>query len=287
MTNEELVKQIKVGKNTTHNMEALYCQNERYIHKIARKYQGLAELDDLMQEGYFGLYEAVQHYDSDREVSFMSYAYFWIKQAMKRYINKYCNPIFLPEHILNKIHQYKKLLSAYQMHYGVLPGDGEVCYYLGLSSKQLDNIKAAMQNISVKSLDAPMSEDEELCLGDTVSADEDMEMNVLDKVQTEQLKDTLWSMVDDLTGSYPSVIRSRYQDGLTLKDVGSRLGITASSVRDHERKALKELRRSRNRLSPYLCDYIDTHAYKGNGYKTFSRTWTSSTEYAALGLMES
>ena len=66
------------------------------------------------------------------------------------------------------------------------------------------------------------------------------------------------------------------------------MGMAAESIQSIEGKVLRELRKPKNRakLSPFICDYIDTHAYHGIGVKSFQRTWTSSTEYTAIGLMD-
>lgn len=61
MTNEELVEQVQAGIDTAHNMEQLYLQNRNFIYQVAKKYSSKAEMDDLLQEGYLGLYEAVMN----------------------------------------------------------------------------------------------------------------------------------------------------------------------------------------------------------------------------------
>ena len=59
MTNEQLVALIRAGDNEAENMLVLWQQNKGFIYKIAMKYQGYAEIEDLLQEGYLGLCEAV------------------------------------------------------------------------------------------------------------------------------------------------------------------------------------------------------------------------------------
>lgn len=71
MENEQLVARIQAGEDVAENMLKLYDQNKGFIAKVAKKYQGLAELDDLLQEGYIGLSEAVDHFDAGRGVSFI------------------------------------------------------------------------------------------------------------------------------------------------------------------------------------------------------------------------
>jgi len=76
MTNEQLVTLVKAGENVADNMLQLWKQNEAFISQMAIKYRGHAELEDLKQEGYIGLCNAVDHYDLSKGVSFINYAAF-------------------------------------------------------------------------------------------------------------------------------------------------------------------------------------------------------------------
>ena len=78
-TNEQLVTLIRAGEDPAGNMLKLWEQNKGFIAKMARKYSGYAEMDDLMQEGYLALNEAVEHY-ADKGAAFLTYAAFWIRQ---------------------------------------------------------------------------------------------------------------------------------------------------------------------------------------------------------------
>ena len=98
MDNEQLVARIRAGVDTADNMLALYEQNHGFIHKMALKYSGYAEIEDLKQEAYIGLCAAVEHYDEDKGVAFISYAGFWIKQTMQRYIDNCGGVVRLPVH---------------------------------------------------------------------------------------------------------------------------------------------------------------------------------------------
>ena len=113
MTNEQLVARIQAHENEAENMLQLYNQNRGIIYKIAMKYQGYAEIEDLMQEGYIGLCYAVQHYNAEQYNSFIHYAAFWIKQVMLRYIDNCCSVVRIPVNARNEILQYKKIHSEY------------------------------------------------------------------------------------------------------------------------------------------------------------------------------
>lgn len=81
-SNEELVKQIQAGADPENDMLLLWNQTRKFVVMLARKYKGYAEHDDLMQEGYLGLYAAATHYSPDLGATFIHYASFWIRQAM-------------------------------------------------------------------------------------------------------------------------------------------------------------------------------------------------------------
>lgn len=285
MTNEQLVTRIKAGENEAENMLALWQQNKGFIHKMAVKYQFYAEIEDLNQEGYIGLCEAVQHYDVAKEVPFISYAAFWIKQNMQRYIYSCCSVVRIPEHARNKVQQYKKIYGEYCKRYGREPTDKEMRTFLGVNSEKLGTIKKNVLTSTIRSLSEPISgEDEEISLGDTVASDHDLEEDVIKRLDTAAIQETLWNTVDELQDNMPEVLRYRYQDNMTVNEIGQNLGITTSQVRTIESKALRKLRiPSRcEAFREYYEQYIAPATIHHVSVETFERTWFSSTEAEAL-----
>ena len=74
MSNEEIVSEIRAGRSVSENMEILYTRNLPLIKKFIKPYTAYECEADLLQESYFGLWEAVQHYETSKNVRFMSYA---------------------------------------------------------------------------------------------------------------------------------------------------------------------------------------------------------------------
>ena len=70
MENEELVARIKAGIDTADNMLALWEQNRGMIGKLARRYSAYADIEDLQQEGYLALYDAIDGFKPDKGVRF-------------------------------------------------------------------------------------------------------------------------------------------------------------------------------------------------------------------------
>ena len=287
MDNEQLVARINAGVDTADNMLLLYQQNKGLIYTIAKKYSGLAEMDDLVQEGYIALCEAVNHYEASAGVKFSSYAGTVIRRHMQRYIHGNSSAS-MPEYISALVHQHRQLCNAFRTRYDRKPTDREICQYLELNGKELALLKKAIEISCTTSLDVAISEDNgETTLCDMIKADCDTEQEVLERVQQEQLKETIWKAVESLPERQANVIRKRYAEGKTLQATGESIGITKERVRQEEYKAFRALRNPRKfeRLHSFADDVIYNQALHGNGVGRFNNTWTSSTENVALKMI--
>lgn len=284
MTNEELVKRIKTGIDVADNMLTLWQQNRSFIHSIAKRYQGKAEIEDLEQEGYLALYDAVNGYKPEYGYKFLTYAGQWINQRMVRYIQNN-GTIRIPVHESEKLNEYRKMVDAFNSYLGRKPTQSEIAYNMGLTDKKVRVLEKAAQMGQIGSLDSYLTEDGSSTVGDMVPCDVDIEADVLDDIQQEQLQAVLWPLVDELPEEQRQVIRCRYQEGEQLRTIGERLGVNIDRVRTIENSALRNMRSSKN--SHLLYSFLtDEAAYSmgvsGNGAERFGTTWTSSTERAAI-----
>lgn len=285
MTNEQLVIRICAGIDEADNTLQLWQQNKGYINKIVNHYKAYAEEEDLQQEAYLGLCEAIQHYNTEEEVPFMTYAGYWIRQQIGRYI-KSNGTVRLPEHIQARVKEYKQMVLTWKVTIGRKPTDREICHYLRISWEMLENIRKTAQMARIGSLDVPIGEDGECSVYDLLPSAINEEEQVIEKIQQEELKEVLWSLVDSLPGEQPKIIRLRYQNGMTLRAIAEDKGVTLEAIRQQERKGLGELRKpSKSKLlRPFLPDddRIYSMGLQGNGVGSFNRTWISSTERVAL-----
>ena len=156
MSNEELVKEIQTGENG--RLADLYLCNKRFISMIARKYRGMAEEEDLMQEGYIGLQVAAERYNAALGVPFISYAADWIRQGMQRCVNS-TGSIRIPEYTLNDLRKYRKIYTEITSCTGREPNDEEIVAAMGISMERIADIKAAGYIKTVSSLDERISDD--------------------------------------------------------------------------------------------------------------------------------
>lgn len=289
MTNEQLVIRIKAGEDVAVNMEKLYNQTRRFIHSIAWKFRGISEVEDLDQEGYLALYDAIDGFDPAAGCKFLTYAEYKIRQRMQRYIQMNGSCMRLPVHCQEKVRQYERFVSEYEREHGQKPSEWETEASLGFTPEQIREIKKSVCMAKVGSLDSPvcgLDGGEDATVGELVADPADLEADVLERVQREQLCAVLWECVDSLEDRQPDVIRKRYQEGRTLEAIGADYGVSREVIRQTERKALRALRGGRNRKK--LLPFMDIYgmALTGNGVGRFNRTWTSSTERVALWDME-
>lgn len=285
LSNEKLAAKIQAGKNVKANMLLLWQQNKGFIHKMAVKYTYGAELEDLKQEGYIGLCEAVKHYDPEQGVPFINYAAFWIKQCMQRYIENCGSTVRIPSHAHEWIYKYKKVISEYRKCYGVEPSDKVLCTLLYVNLEKLQVIKKSVYMGQIRSLNEPIAgEDEELTLEDTVSSDNDMDEDIIRHNDHQAMKRWLWEAVDNLAGNQATVIRCRFLDDKTMKEIGQQYCISGEAVRHQQDKAMRELRKpSKNRkFKGYYEEYIQAASFQHVGVRRFNETWWSEVEREAM-----
>lgn len=288
MTNEQLVLRIKAGENTAANMLKLWEQNKGMVYKIALKFKGQEEIEDLVQQGYLGLYDAVENYDTDAEVLFLSYATYWIKQSMQRYIENSGHVVRIPVHRQEDIRKYNKAVLNFEMKWNRKPTDSELSTLLGMNVEKLDHIRKSLEIGQITSLDESIKGDIDVILSETIVSDADIEEQVIGSMNQQEVKRVLWDMVDTLPEDYPLLLKLRYQERLTYKVIGEKLGVTGDAIRQKEARAIKELSRSKrkNVLALYVDGYIKDMSLKGTGVERFRTTWTSATERTALKLLE-
>lgn len=291
MTNEQLAVRIRAGENVGDNMAILYDQVKDFIHAMAYKYHGQGELEDLEQEGFLALYDAIDHYEADQGVKFLTYASHWIRQRMQKYIQNTGSPLRLSAGRQKAIRKYRKFCTEFQTEQGRKPTEAELCRSLWLTLEQLREIQYAACMTAVKSLDAPIKGaegEEDTTLGELAAFAADPCQEVLDRLEQEELCSVLWQCVDSLPGKQLDVIRSRYKGNMTMKQCGQFCGISEAEARKQQLKALRSLRTGKNAklLYPFVLEdeRIYSGALIGNGVERFNHTWTSSTERVAMEL---
>ena len=229
MTNEQIVEQIRNGYSVTDNMQLLYERNLPLIKHIVKPYAAYEQLEDLLQETYFGLYEAVQRYESSENVLFMTYAGYWIRQSAQMYVENYSTVVRLPNDVRRKIVRYNRTVSQLAQKYGRIPTDTEIAGALNTTVDAIQKLQYYAQPIS--SLDVPL-EDGETTFGDTIQADFSLENDVVDKIYTEHSKNELWGIVERHTGTRESqIIKEIFINNKTMSQVAREYNLSLDRIR--------------------------------------------------------
>lgn len=282
-SNEKLVELIRAGADPACHMLQLWQQNRGLIGKIAARYQGCEDMEDLKQQGYIGLCDAVKGYCPKEGIPFANYAAYWIRQSMIRYIEN-SGAVRIPSYKQQEQRKYKRFVHDFEMQTGRAPADREICYYMGINDSDLQEIRRSVRTKQTESLDRYIGEDGGMTVSDLVPDDTDIEDFVLSEIENEELEKILWPMVDELPEEHGQVIRLLYREEKTLRSAGKLLDIPTGRVRRIREKALKELKYSEKgqMLRTFLPEALGSMTYRHNGIEEFNRTWTSSTELAAL-----
>lgn len=292
MTNEQLCIAIQSGSGDRQELlYQLYAQNFGMIETIIRDYKikSFEEREDLRQEAFFGIVRAADLWKSNRDASFLTYAIYWIRQAIRRYMDNCGGVIRVPSYKRDLMSRYYRIVDSYRNRFRRDPTNEELCAALDLKKDQLKELKKDIQARKIRSMSEKVGgEDEDLTLEDAIAAEGDPIGDMIDRIQDEQLAACLWSEVDSLPDRQRDVIRERYREGHTLAECGAALGISPERVRKLEITALRQLRDPKHakKIRPYLTD---ESAYdfgiRNTGISSFRRCG-SSQERAVMQLEE-
>ena len=282
-TNEELIELIKnsAGAAKEKYLLKLFGQNYGMIHQISKQYSFIDDIEDIEQQAFIGLWIAVDRYDPD-EGLFLTYAAYWIRQAIRRYIDDYGSVLRLPVHVKDMIYKYNKVVKAYRQQAGKEPTDEDLMYELQISREQLKKLKDNIVLFRTASLDKPIVEDDDtITLADAIADPNDQYKEIENQIDNDIMKDILWSEVSLLDAHSADVIKRRFRDQETLQDIGDAYGVSKERIRKIERDALRKLRLSK-KIREYSEEYYSAKAYSGTGLSAFITSGSSSVERVAL-----
>jgi RNA polymerase primary sigma factor len=235
-----LAKEIEAGNEEA--LETLVRSNLRFVVMVAKKYQNQGvPLADLINEGNMGLIRAARKFDRTRGVKFISYAVWWIRQAILQALAEQGRTIRVPLNRANALHKVGRKYAHLLQELGRKPTPAEIAEALDLSREEVERALALSR--ACISLDAPLSGNAETRL-------HDLDLDVGDRVETDTDEEALRAAIEEAFASLhrrEAKILHLYfglddQEPMTLEEIGVLLGITRERVRQIKEKALDRLR---------------------------------------------
>jgi len=223
--------------------DMLVTSNLRFVVNVAKRYQNQGlPLVDLVSEGNIGLINAIERYDVDKGYHFISYAVWWIRQAILKAICEKSRMIRLPLNRANELVQIEKARKTLE---GARTEDEEIreiARLLEMEPEHVADLVAVSRDLV--SLEAPVfDERDSSTVGDFV--ENSAYTSPEDYVVAQNLKDDINSVLETLSAKEREVIEFRFglngRRAMSLKEIGDRFSLTKERIRQIEKSALKRL----------------------------------------------
>ncbi|HCK11971.1 RNA polymerase sigma factor RpoD/SigA [bacterium] len=240
----ELARLIKKGNQRARDQ--LVSANLRFVVSVAREYQNHGvPLSDLISAGNVGLMTAAERFDGTRGFKFISYAVWWIRQAIHQSLAQDSRVVRLPINRIDLLHNISKVSRELRQNTEKEPEPEVIAKELGVSEEMVKD--TLLRARDVWSLDASFKEDDEHSLinilPDTSQQAPDTEV-VEDsvKIQVEEVLESLDDREQEVLRLYFGL---GDDEPMTLEEIGVRFNLTRERVRQIKEKALRRLRHPR------------------------------------------
>ena len=254
---EEKTLAIKIKNGDQEAKEKFITSNLRLVMAVARRYYDFGiPMQDLVQEGNIGLMIALDKFDPNKGYKFSSYAVYWIRQVIYRFIIRKSNLIKISANKADRLRWYKKNIWKLSKILNHIPSEDEIIEYLGLTQKEID--------INNLLLEKPVSlnkviNEEDYALENLLLVDKN---SVEDLVSEKILRDELFEAFKEagLTEREKMILEQRYgfnySEPKKLEEISKEFNITKERVRQLESFAINKIRRSSEAIE-ILSDYAN------------------------------
>ncbi|MCZ6700851.1 MAG: RNA polymerase sigma factor RpoD/SigA [bacterium] len=256
LTREEevaLARRIQEGDEEAER--ELVRHNLKYVVSVANRYKGSGlPLLDLINEGNIGLMQAAKRFDPDRGVKFITYAVWWIRQAIMHAMAEQSGTVRLPLKQAGILYKISEKQNELQKQLAREPSAEEMAEALGLSPEELESLLRVSR--THLSLDAPIGDFEETSHMDLLEA-KDIP-SVEEQILQSALASEINTMLEELPPREQKILRMRFGfEGKpqTLEEIGRELNLSRERIRQIEKKAKGRLRaRSKSKA---VRDYLN------------------------------
>ena len=243
---KEVGKLAKEGDRKA--IDKLTTSNLRFVISVAKQYQGQGlDLIDLIQAGNTGLIEAANRFDVDKGYRFISYAVWWIRQAIIQALSDNSRTIRLPISQIHIIAKINKAISEFEQLHNRKPSNEELEKIVDIPAHKIDKIMSSESK--VVSIDTPFKDEEEGTLVDVIPNTNSPKADNI--INEEYKKKEINMLLNTLSDREHDVIRMYFGIGCypcTLDDIGEKFGVTYERARQIKESALKNLSKLKSLL---------------------------------------
>ena len=252
-------EEIRLGKLARKGdqkaIQGLVEANLRFVVKVANRFSGAGpSLLDLINEGNIGLLQAARRFDPARNVKFISYAVWWIRQGIMQMLAEQSGPTRLPLKQAGLLYKIRRKTEEFTKMHDREPTPKELAAALGVKVREIEEIQRVARR--PVSLDSPITEDSETAYMDLM-ADEEAPAVDHDLIES-SLRREIAALLGNLAPREREVIELRFGiatgETMTLEEVGNKLRLSRERIRQIEKKAKKKLQRSAR--SRHLADFL-------------------------------
>ena len=239
---EEEALSTKIQAGDVQALHELVRRNLKYVVTVANKYRGCGlSLQDLIEEGNIGLIQAAKRFDGSRHIKFITYAVWWIRQAIMHSLAEQSGTVRLPIKQAGKLYKIERKYKSLTQELEREPTTSEVAEDLGYNVEDIENIMRAYR--THLSLDTPLRDDDVTQYLDLLENPDYIPYD--DQIMKESLHQKVDDMLKHLSKREELILRMRFGfngETRTLEDIGKEIGLSRERVRQIEKRAKARLK---------------------------------------------
>jgi RNA polymerase primary sigma factor len=239
---EEITLARSIKKGDSKAIQEMVRRNLKYVVTVAKKYRGYGlSLQDLIEEGNIGLIQAAKRFDVSRNVKFITYAVWWIKQAIMHSLAEQSGAVKLPVKQAGKVSRFNKKSQEMYQSMEREPTQSEVAKNLGFNDDEINSVMRAYRKHL--SLDTPLQNDDQTPYLNLLENKDSIPYD--DQIMRESLNKKVDQMLEDLSEREAMILKMRFGfsgEVETLENIGRKIGLSRERVRQIEKRAKQRLK---------------------------------------------